>query len=67
MQKNECRCKLTLGYTRFSIRFRRFRKQIPQTAKKESVLLCEYNDFLAECFYSLQPLFCHFTHDKPLL
>ncbi len=40
MQKtNECRCKLTLCYTRFSIRSRRFRKQIPQAAKKESVSL----------------------------
>ena len=36
MQKtNECRCKPTLFYTRFSIRSRRFRKQIPQAAKKK--------------------------------
>ncbi len=38
-KKNECRCKLTLCYTRFSIHFRVFREQIPQAAKNESVLL----------------------------
>ena len=63
MQKtNECRCKLTLCYTRFSIRSRRFRKQIPQAAQKMNLFPYENTMlFLAICFYSLQPLLFLFS------
>ncbi len=60
-KKNECGCKLTLCYTRFSIGFRCFwNDKFHRRQKNESVLLCEYNAFFAECLYSLQPHLLYF-------
>ena len=54
-KKNECGCKLTLGYTRFSIHFLVFREQIPQAAKIAPFTVhyqCFRDQRLSKIFYN---------------